>query len=1168
MTLTGSEQLLLNALKALPPNSVYADAGRKTIFKGFRLYTNRRTASIGWDGDQRALVVNVLDRVLLPVQISLDGTRPVFHCPCDGHRPEEKCEHVVCALLMIVHLLRPTLYRMTTEDPRYRGRLLAGLFKRHRGGGVPPLANGKVIPLASLQDRRHLYPGTVRRGRDQVFRIVLKEAGNGLRCHVEKDGEKVESGGNNRLLPAELGYLMNFSRRDDMSAPLSMFLRRWGNDYEILYHDGKGTRKVRWSDDISCTTWTEFDASVNEILLRKGCAMGEDHIPALPVGNFAFNKERTRMCYVWERHGWGLWDMIRDACLRDPRIAPHVRESKGWTIHIPKEIFKDFRLSFDKPDVGNPISSVVFKINGANVSPAVSLASEYRLRIAEGHDEEEGYRIKPECGVGDHSFLPSSKILSFVRTVEQGHVPASLRNRKRKPILIDAFFRALTTRNRKALDEALRKVINEETFGSPKFATLARRLIRESVAELKVEETQLHYTDEGWQLFSADREKEVLLFLIPYKVFGLTLFERALVSDIEMEVNRGALLTHLSILNAMAKEHGIDLSLDGHPIEPAAWECEIDATGGTIDWFEIRPEIRCNGQTIGRELWEQALARKGVIYRNGSIQILDEKTLHTLSAITRFYESGKHGGKTAAKEVVSIPRLRIIDLFSLRKQGIKVRLAPQDEEIINRLTQFDRIEERSVPKGLKAELRQYQKEGYYWLSFLYEHRFGACLADDMGLGKTVQALSLLGAIKEGKTSRPVSDSAPFLIVVPPTLIFNWEQEIEKFYPDLKVYVYRGRERSTSIEGCDVILTSYGLVRRDIAKLKDLHFHVVIFDEAQAIKNIFADTTGAVRQLKGHFKAALTGTPVENHIGEYYSIMDLVLPGLLGDYGVFQGQAKQDIMSFLPVVTERTKPFVLRRTKERILKELPPKVEHDVYLELTEKQKKFYNRTVEEVRSTIDDAYRNKTMSQAKIIALTAIMKLRQICLTPQLLVPQLKELSPKMEFLKDKLEELCSESHSSLVFSQFTSFLDLVEGELQARQGLGFRIFRLDGSTPVSKRKGIVEGFQGCEGPAVFLLSLKAGGQGLNLTRATYVFHLDPWWNPAVESQASDRSHRIGQKNKVIVTRLLMRHTVEEKMMLLKKRKLSLYNALMDVPEKSAGRSITREDFNFLLGLD
>ncbi len=432
----------------------------------------------------------------------------------------------------------------------------------------------------------------------------------------------------------------------------------------------------------------------------------------------------------------------------------------------------------------------------------------------------------------------------------------------------------------------------------------------------------------------------------------------------------------------------------------------------------------------------------------------------------------------------------------------------------------------------------------------------------MGLGKTIQAIALLGAIKERKIAPRSVGSNIFLIVVPPSLIFNWEKEIERFYPELKVCVYRGKRRSLATEDHDVILTSYGLILKDIEEMKDRTFDVIIFDEAQTIKNIFAITTGAARKLRGRFKVALTGTPVENHIDEYFSIMDLVVPGLLGDHKEFQRMVKQDMASFIPTVAERTKPFVLRRTKEYILKELPPKIERDVFLDLTEKQKRLYNRTVEEVRSAIDDAYRSKTGSQAKIIALTAIMRLRQICLTPQLLVPAFKESCPKMEFLMGKLEELSSEFHSSLIFSQFTSFLDIVEEEIRSR---GFPFFRLDGSTPVAKRKKIVEGFQESTAPTVFLLSLKAGGQGLNLTRATYVFHLDPWWNPAVENQASDRSHRIGQKNKVIVTRLLMRHTVEEKMLALKQRKMSLYRALMDSPERSASRSITRDDFNFLL---
>lgn len=380
---------------------------------------------------------------------------------------------------------------------------------------------------------------------------------------------------------------------------------------------------------------------------------------------------------------------------------------------------------------------------------------------------------------------------------------------------------------------------------------------------------------------------------------------------------------------------------------------------------------------------------------------------------------------------------------------------------------------------------------------------------------------------------------------------------------MRVVHYTGKDRHTFFENIDIVLTTYGLVRKDIDKLKDILFDVIVFDEAQAIKNIFADTTGAVRKLKAKFKLVMTGTPLENHIGEYYSIIDLCLPGLLGDYEDFKPLIKMDASPSLNMIIKRTKPFILRRTKEAILKELPPKTETDIYLELTEKQKILYKKTVEQVKNTIDEAYLTKTHSQAKIIALTAILKLRQLCVSPKLIAPEIDECSPKIDFLIEKLKELIEVGKSSLVFSQFTSFLDILQKYLDEH---GFDYIRLDGSTPVGKRKKLIEKFQTSENPLIFLLSLKAGGQGLNLTKASYVFHLDPWWNPAVENQASDRAHRIGQKNKVTITRILMKHTIEEKMMYLKKKKFELYKAVIDESSISKkGLTITKSDFDYLL---
>jgi non-specific serine/threonine protein kinase len=292
-------------------------------------------------------------------------------------------------------------------------------------------------------------------------------------------------------------------------------------------------------------------------------------------------------------------------------------------------------------------------------------------------------------------------------------------------------------------------------------------------------------------------------------------------------------------------------------------------------------------------------------------------------------------------------------------------------------------------------------------------------------------------------------------------------------------------------------------------------------------------------------------------------MDLCVPGLLGEYDNVKGKLKTPSPALLETIMQRTKPFVMRRTKSQILKELPPKTETDIYLELTDRQKSLYQQTVASIRSTIASAFRSKTSSQARIIALTAILKLRQICLSPRLLQKDSADPSPKLVCMLERLQELIDEGHSALVFSQFTSFLDLVEQEFHTHD---IPYVRLDGSTPTATRKKFVQKFQDSEQPLVFLLSLKAGGQGLNLTKASYVFHLDPWWNPAVENQASDRAHRIGQTQKVSIMRLLMRHTIEEKMMELKKQKLDLYEAVLEgATHHGGGASLTQKDFDFLL---
>ena len=876
------------------------------------------------------------------------------------------------------------------------------------------------------------------------------------------------------------------------------------------------------------------------------------------AGRFFFDLENRFFGLIRSFEGWRLWEDIRSAYEGGGGgRLPLQYSSNGLSFSLSIPDFKRVKIFIPAESETLFLESTLFLTEGQKVEPEVSSTRSFSLRIEKLKTPQKGYLLLPELNVNGIVDPLSGSIPDFFMAVEGGGIYGPLKARKRKEILYRTFLQAFVQKERKAKEEIIRDSLETVTFGNYRVIREGKRILKEYLIEKKEQGNHLYFDQGRWWLIPSDRSMEGLLYAVPLEVFGGRIFE-GIVLHHAMCLNEEELMRGLPDLYARLKERDIALTFEDQPVTTTRWEFDLDASRTSIDWFEIRPEIRCSGTIIDETLWEKALSRKGIIEHHGMIQILDRETLKTLSAICGAARSGK-GMKNG---IVQVPRLQILDWVLLKKSGIRIKLPPEDERIIERLVRFQKIEERPVPKGLKAGLRGYQREGFDWLSFLYENRFGACLADDMGLGKTVQAIALLAWIKEKSEGEIGLAKGCHLIVVPPSLLFNWEREIEKFYPDLKIYLYQGKERTTSFEGYDLVLTTYGLVSRDIDKLKEIPFNVVLFDEAQAVKNIHAGRTGAVRQLRASFKLALTGTPLENHIGEYYSIMDLVLPGLLGEYDQFRHQVKKEDPSFLETLIRRTRPFVLRRTKEAVLKELPPKIETDYYLDLTEKQKGLYAKTIEAVRSTVEQAFRTKTSSQAKIIALTGLLKLRQICLTPRLLIHEKGDPAPKIEFLKTQLENLYAEGHHALVFSQFTSFLDIVEEEIQDN---GTKIFRLDGSTPVGKRKKLVEAFQNSEEPSVFLLSLKAGGQGLNLTRATYVFHLDPWWNPAVENQASDRAHRIGQKNKVIITRLIMRHTIEEKMMELKKRKLKLYQAILESPSPGSRLPITKEDFDYLL---
>jgi len=465
-----------------------------------------------------------------------------------------------------------------------------------------------------------------------------------------------------------------------------------------------------------------------------------------------------------------------------------------------------------------------------------------------------------------------------------------------------------------------------------------------------------------------------------------------------------------------------------------------------------------------------------------------------------------------------------------------------------------------IPKGLHATLRDYQHQGLNWLQFLRQSRFGGILADDMGLGKTVQTLAHLQLEKEeGRLNRAC------LIVAPTSLVVNWQEEAKRFTPELKVLVFHGVERHDGeFDNYDIVVSTYGLIQRDKSRFVDYNFYYLILDEAQSIKNARAKTTQIIQQIKADHRLCLSGTPLENNLGELWSLFHFLMPGLLGDTKDFRKFFKNPIekngdIDRRTLLAKRVKPFMLRRNKNEVANELPEKTEMMRFIELSGPQRDLYEAIRMSMEKKVREAISRQGMGKSHIVLLDALLKLRQVCCDPKLLAIPEAEIahgtSAKLDALMDLLDNLVAEGRRVLVFSQFTSMLKLIEEQVVQRK---YAYVKLTGQT--QNRQQLVNTFQLGEIP-IFLISLKAGGTGLNLTRADTVIHYDPWWNPAAEDQATDRSHRIGQQNPVFVYKLITTGTVEEAILAMQDKKRQLFEGILS--EQSSGKiSITNSDID------
>ncbi|MGF7075148.1 DEAD/DEAH box helicase [Mucilaginibacter sp. 3215] len=485
---------------------------------------------------------------------------------------------------------------------------------------------------------------------------------------------------------------------------------------------------------------------------------------------------------------------------------------------------------------------------------------------------------------------------------------------------------------------------------------------------------------------------------------------------------------------------------------------------------------------------------------------------------------------------------------------------------LQKLTNFDELEDAPMPVNFEGNLRPYQKAGYNWFHFLKQYHFGGCLADDMGLGKTIQTLSLLQKHKED--TEEAGSKATSLVIMPTSLIYNWLNEARKFAPQLRLMVHTGTMRYRNADvfaNYNVVITTYGISRIDIEMFKDFFFDYVILDESQNIKNPSSKSYQAVKQLKSRFKLILSGTPVENSVNDLWTQMSFINPGLLGAQQFFQNEFVAPIEKKKDEDKARKlqaliKPFVLRRTKEQVATELPPKTENLFYSQMTEEQLSVYEEIKSEYRNELLKSLEDGTFAKTQIQVLQGLIKLRQIANHPIMIDKDYEGDSGKFEDVVHTLNNVLDGGHKVLIFSQFVKQLSIYRDHFDR---VGIPYVYLDGST--QNRGDVVKQFQEDEKTRVFLISIKAGGVGLNLTEADYVFILDPWWNPAVEQQAIDRTHRIGQTKNVFIYKFITKDSVEEKILALQQRKLSLSRALITT-EESFIKSLTAEDIKEILG--
>ena len=746
------------------------------------------------------------------------------------------------------------------------------------------------------------------------------------------------------------------------------------------------------------------------------------------------------------------------------------------------------------------------------------------------------------------------------RSKNKNYLNLALSFSNKTKIIPPEFLKMMTFQNNQVFSDLNKKlnpyelIISIKNFfndGSPHYRKLLSRTIFKTLLIQKVNFLKEH----KWSFLFHDTKilKVDNSFIIDFFTSLVTLFSEKSFqysnfnpekNEITYSVKENVFMEGITSFYKNLSKYKLEIFYNKTPLQYWKSDFKTSRRKDGSNWFTLELSISKDELKIIKNLDN----KKDLFLNKNQLVLLTEDQKKLLKYLKRYtlFESqflDEKSSEDINTFLIPFSRSRIFEILELKKMGIDIDLSDKEKELCDFLIDPKKIPPYEIPENLRNVLRAYQKKGYNWLRYLYENKLGGCLADDMGLGKTLQTITFLDSI--------IHEVKRVLIVCPISILINWEKEVQKF-SSLSIHIFHGEKRNIP-EDKKIILTSYGILKREFNEyLKNFSFDILILDEVQQVKNIKSLGAFAVRKLNTNFRVCLTGTPVENNITEFYNIIDLCMPGIWGD---LLNTSSESTKKSRLIAKEVASPFILRRTKNQVLLDLPKKIENNVFLNFSNAEQNYY----EHLKTTIKKDLLSSTTKKKFGMILTSILKLRQCCLWGSLL----KEAqSTKAAFLIDSLSQIIEEGHQSLVFSQFTSYLDYIESFIKKK---GWTYSRIDGTQPFKKRHQELEKFQ--EGKSdVFLISLKAGGFGLNLTAASFIFLMDPWWNPAIENQAIDRAHRIGQKNTLTIYKPIIKNSIEEKVLSLQESKRELFKDLLpDDSEQYFSNKMTLNDLEDLL---